>query len=210
MYCTKCGTPVDPGEQRYCSTCGTAAPSDPAAGPAAVSKGLLLAVGLPSVQGYREVCRALIVLGVAVICYGVWQGLGALVFLFSMVPLGGVISLLAPQVILRTVRIYENGLERDLARSWNECMFLPWREVQDYRWEGNVLRYSWRENGILLFRSGRSESCEPLTGVKPGIFYDFFQPSFYYGFPNAIQVPDDKADLVRGVLARGLKPTAAR
>lgn len=206
MYCNQCGSELDIERQRFCCTCGKPVPvGENIRG--AVSKGKLIAVGYPYVKQCRTFLAAAIILAAFFVLVGYVNGWWLVeIFAAWCIFCFGVLWCI-PGFIVRQVRIYENGLERRMARDLRDRrMFLPWSAVQQYRWDGDILRFQWGENAFLLFRGGEPASNQPLNGVKPGIGYDFVRPSFHYGFPTEVQVPAEKMAAIQ-LLLRSARPS---
>src|SRR5262249_10811870 len=133
-----------------------------------VSKGNLIGIGYP----YVKQCRGILTGAILVAAFFVLLALvsGSIIGLIAAVCAlgGGVVLWLYPGRIVREVRIYENGLERRVARDpGGRYMFLPWKEVSEYRWDGDVLRFNWGGDAFLLFQGGEIESSLSLNGVRP-------------------------------------------
>ncbi len=208
MYCNQCGGKVDPQRQRFCSGCGkqlpfqTAAvpPPNPVAQP--VSKGQLLGEVTPGVTLARRFSIVLMIVFGGINLAVLASGQPEFLFFTGWGLLFGVLSWSVPRLLVGTVRVYENGLERNVAKTWSQQMFLPWSEITNYEWKGDILHIRWREKAFLHFKGSETRTARKLDGVRPGIRYDYFKPSFYYGFPADLHVPPDKAELLRGLLAR--------
>jgi len=120
-----------------------------------------------------------------------WQG--GIVFaaggiFFCLAALLGLLLLRIP----RQIRVYEHGLEVDIPRSMNKSAWLPWSALVKYEWEGDILRYSWDPNRLVVLANGR-ERARWQAG----------------SFPNAVCIPPQQQSQVSGIL-RGQAPPPKR
>jgi len=106
-----------------------------------------------------------------------WTELTEIVFVILF--LGGFVMLNRVVFLLYSVRVYENGLEQDIPRSWNKSVYLPWNRLAEHHWEGNILRYSRPANSFIVLRDGRWPSSYPV------LF-----------FPSALQVPAEQVQQI--------------
>lgn len=184
MKCAKCGAKVDSGAARYCAACG-----EPAREPGTVWKGELVATLRPPFELFGR--------------YGMtgWLAGGTLVTLFavslifgwtqvSLTLLGclffGMLFFLNRVVfVLSSVRVYKNGLEQDIRRSWNKSAYLAWERLTESHWEGDILRYTWPRDGLMILRDGQWPSSWPLLY-----------------FPKALRVPARQVEQIRKLLAK--------
>jgi len=108
-----------------------------------------------------------------------------------------------PRQIVREVHIYENGIERSMPGKLRDSrMFLPWSAVEEYRWEGDILRFKWAAGAFLLFRGNQPASSQRLNGVKPGLIYDFIPLPGHYGFPTEVHVPAVYGATIQSILTQ--------
>lgn len=193
MYCTRCGTRFDNGADRYCVFCGA-----PTAGraavvePGAVWKGELVARLSPPFEpfgkyrayGWAATGAFLALLGVSLRLDWAQLTVSLLACLFW----GGIFLLNRVVFLLRSVRVYENGLEQDIPRSWNKSVYLPWHSLTEYHWEGDILHYSWPVNGVMILRDGRWPSSWPM---------------FYFVIlPKALRAPAGQNRRIQDLLVR--------
>jgi hypothetical protein len=117
-----------------------------------------------------------------------WKdGVVAVVFaiFFCLAALAGTLLVRIP----RSIRLYEHGLEVDIPRSMNKSAWLPWSALLKYEWEGDVLRYAWQPNGVIVLAGGRQPARWPMGS-----------------FPNAVRIPPQQQSEVSGLLRRQAPP----
>jgi len=171
-----------------------------------VSKGSLIVVGHP----YMKQCRTILVVAILVAAFlamlayvnGSWIAL----ILAVLCMLGFGALLLKPEVVVREVRVYENGLERQMPRdAQDRRIFVPWAAVEEYRWDSDVLRFQCGGSEYYLFVGEEPASSRLLQGVKTGILYNFIHLGSYHGFPAEVQVPLEYVPDVRSLLSRATR-----
>jgi len=167
-----------------------------------VSKGKFITAANPWVSQFRVILVTGILVAAFLLMLGCVIGSWALAIfaVACMLGLGGL--WFQPGRMIREVRIYENGLERSMAgKLQNNRIFLPWSAVEEYRWEGDVLRFKWSEHAFLLFRGNEPASSQRLDGVKAGLINDLLHLS-YQVFPSEVQVPAVTMSTIQKLLTR--------
>lgn len=200
-----CGARLAGPLQHYCSACGTPAPSQSGVVPVVpgtVVKGRLVTNLSPPFwpgERFRDVTLAAGAAIVLLMAVSNWLGWTE-VTSYSTLPLiaGGILLWLRVGVVLNSVRVYDNGLERDIPRrrtlipSVRRSWYLPWDQVEGYRWDGDILNYSWRAGGLTLLKDGKSSDSRRV--------YNFSD------FPSRLRVPAERAGSIRDLLARTKVP----
>jgi len=93
--------------------------------------------------------------------------------------------------VFHMVRMYENGFEMDLPRSWSNTFFLPFRRIRRCCWDDGMLRYERGEGGPIVLRKD----------LRPGSM-----PVAFLFFPRALRVPADEITRLSALLERATAP----
>jgi hypothetical protein len=83
-----------------------------------------------------------------------------------------------------SIQVYEFGVEFKIRRAFHKSAWLRWAALLDYRWQSDVLRFSFDRKTIVVLSNGWQPSYWPVEG-----------------FPKAIRIParqvSEVAELVR-------------
>jgi len=167
-----------------------------------ISKGKFIAAANPWVTQFRVIVVVGLLLAAFFLLLGYVMGSWVVAVLAALSLCGIGWAWFNPNRILREVRIYENGMERTMpGNQRNLHIFLPWSAVEDYRWEGTVLRFHWAEQAFFLFRGNETASSQKLHAAKGSLISDFIRLFNRYRFPTEVQIPVEMTT-VQSILTR--------